>query len=146
MNTIQINKIMKTDKFTKKIYLGTFARDQLPSIIKYPACFIFNNQSSDQYGEHWVALFINKKRHAEFFDSFGNEPKYYNLDKYLQKFSKNYKIFNTLAIQSNDSTFCGYYCILFCLFKTRGYSMNKFLSFFKDTVSNDKLLKKLTKF
>ena len=30
MNTIQINKIMKSDKFTKKIYRGTFAKDQLP--------------------------------------------------------------------------------------------------------------------
>ena len=39
MNTIQINKIMKNDKFTKKIYLGTFAKDQLPIIKKYPACF-----------------------------------------------------------------------------------------------------------
>ena len=97
MNTIQINQIMKNDKHTKKIYLGTFARDQLPVIIKYPACLIFNNQTSNQQGEHWIALYFNKKKHAEFFDSFGNSPKLYNLDKYLQNCSKNYKTFKLIS-------------------------------------------------
>ena len=40
MNTIQINKIMKNDKFTKKIYLGTFAKDQLPTIKKI-SCLLY---------------------------------------------------------------------------------------------------------
>ena len=118
-------------------------RDQLPVIIKYPACLIFNNQTSNQQGEHWIALYFNKKKHAEFFDSFGNSPTYYKLNKYLKKSSTNKPSFSQLTIQSNDSTFCGYYCVLFLLFKARGYSLTKFLSFFKDNVSNEKLLKKL---
>ena len=38
MNTIQINKLMENDKYTKKIYLGTFPIDKLPEKLKYPSC------------------------------------------------------------------------------------------------------------
>ena len=79
MNTLQINKIIENDFYAKKYYLGTVAIDQLPQYFKYPSCFIVNNQKSNQPGQHWIAIYFGKNRKAEFFDSFGQNAKYYNL-------------------------------------------------------------------
>jgi len=145
MNTIQINKLMENDKYTKKIYLGTFPIDKLPVKLKYPSGFILNNQKSNEPGEHWIAIYFDKHKKCEFFDSFGNSPNYYNLQNYLKKVSKGHKTFNKKKLQSDYSSFCGYYCILFLLFKARCFSLKKFLSYFKDSHSNDILLKNLIK-
>ena len=112
MNNFQINKILKNDKFTKKIFYGALPIDKLPKKIKYPSCLIINNQSSEKQGEHWMAIYFDKKKEAIFFDSFGLSPKSYNLDKFLIKFSKKYS-FNNIQLQSIFSSYCGYYCILF---------------------------------
>ena len=50
-----------------------------------------------------------------------------------------------LKIEPDYSSFCGYYCILFSLFKARCFNLKKFLSYFKDSNSNDLLLKNLIK-
>ena len=141
MNTMQINKLMANDKFTKKIYLGTFPIDKLPTKIKYPSGFILNNQKSTEIGEHWIAMYFDNQKNCEFFDSFGNGPKFYNLGNYLNKMCNGYNSFNKKKLQSDYSSFCGYYCILFLLFKARCFSLRKFLSYFRDSNSNDLLLK-----
>ena len=66
MNTVQINQIMKKDEFTRKIYLGTLPIDKLPKKIKYPSCLVINNQKSNQPGEHWIAIYFDKKKELNF--------------------------------------------------------------------------------
>lgn len=144
MNTIQLNKILKIDKKTKNKFIGTFPIDLLPKNIKYPSCMIINNQPSNQEGEHWVAVYFNKNKTCDFFDSFGNSPKFYKINKYLNRYSK--RVYsNKIKIQSNYSLYCGIYCILFLLFKCRGFSMKKFTNFFKNPNYNDKHIKILLK-
>ena len=142
MNTLQINRIIAKDHYAKKYYLGTVAFDQLPKYIKYPSCLIVNNQSSNQPGQHWIAIYFEKNRKAEFFDSFGQGAKYYNLENYIRIRSKGY-VNNNVQLQSNDSNFCGYYCVLFILLKSRGWTLRKILKQFKSPNSNDRLFKKL---
>ena len=129
MNTIQLDMIMNLDKFSKNKYIGTFAFDKLPKKIKYPSCFIINNQPSHMDGEHWIAVYFSKNKSCHFFDSYGNHPKYFDLNNYLKKFCN--KIFyNKKQLQTNKSVYCGIYCILYLLFKCRGYSLKKFLKNF----------------
>lgn len=142
MNTVQINNIMHTDKYTKSIYLGTKSLDKLPKIRKYPSCLIVNNQSSKRPGEHWVAIYYDKNKYGEFFDSFGMNPTFYKLNSYLKSSSSKFR-FNTKVLQTQSSSYCGFYCILFLLFKARGYSLEKFISLFKNPYKNDKLLNEL---
>ena len=78
-----LEEILKIDKDTKKIFLGVFARDELPKRVKYPSCFILNTQPRSQEGEHWLAIYFDHKRNCYFFDSYGNSPKYFGLDKYI---------------------------------------------------------------
>lgn len=144
MNTIQLNQIMKYDNYSKELYLGTFAIDTIPCISKYPSCLIINNQTSIQNGQHWIAIFFNSNKTAEFFDSYGNPPIFYGLNYYINKYSSTY-IFNHKQVQSINSSNCGYYCVLFLLFKSRGLSMETYLSHFKDSNLNDKMLDKLKK-
>jgi hypothetical protein len=144
MNTIQIDKIMKKHYFTNKIYLGTFAIDKLPIEVKYPSCLIVNNQKSSEEGEHWIAIYFGKNKQAEFFDSFGNPPKRFGLDKYINKHSSR-MTFNKIKLQSNYSLFCGYYCLLYLIYKCKGFSLNYFLNFFNKPIDNDRIFLNLIK-
>ena len=53
-----------------------------------------NTENRNKPGQHWLALHCDNKGKCNFFDSFGNPPKYYN-KKGVQGFSE----------------FCGFYCI-----------------------------------
>lgn len=143
MNSVQLNKIMKTQQNTKPYYLGTFSVNNLPRP-EYPSCFIFNNQKSIQPGQHWIAIYFSKNKIAEFFDSFGNSPKFYGIEKYLLKNSKSYK-WNTKILQSKFSPYCGLYCALYLIIKCKNKSLNFFLRLFQSPINNDNYLKKIIK-
>ena len=144
MNSLQLNKVMKSQKETRKSYLGTFALDKLPQKVRYPSCLIVNNQKSTEPGEHWVAIYFGKNKKAEFFDSFGNSPHTFGLEKYIQNNSLTMK-FNRIKLQSDFSLFCGYYCVLYLIYKCKGYSLNYFLKLFDNPIDNDKIFLKLIK-
>ena len=57
LNTLQLLKIINEDKHTKDIFLGVFARDQLPKVDRYPACLIVNTDPSYLNGEHWFNVY-----------------------------------------------------------------------------------------
>ena len=48
MNSFEIYKIIKNDKFASKNFIGVFARDQLPKKIKFPSSFIINTDKSTE--------------------------------------------------------------------------------------------------
>ena len=136
MYETQIIEILQKDGFTKKIFIGIFARDELPTNIKYPSCFIFNTKPRNHSGEHWLALYFDEKGNAFFFDSYGNHPSAFNMETYLNKFSNSWT-YNKIRIQGNSS-YCGYYCIIFLLLKARLKSHIFFRYFNKNYYLNDK--------
>lgn len=95
--------------------------------------YIINLADSDNPGTHWTSLYI-KDNIAIYFDSYGLAP-----PKDIQKFVKGKKLlYNTDHIQSDTSTACGYYCVLFLYhfnnlnkdyktLKQFGYALNKYL-------------------
>ncbi len=44
MNNIQLNEVLKTDRYTKKNFIGCFPLDKLPKITNYPSCMIVNHK------------------------------------------------------------------------------------------------------
>ena len=143
MNNIQIENILTQDKFSKKHFIGVFSRDNLPSKVIIPSTLIFNSDISSGPGEHWLALNYTKNGNCEFFDSLGLGPHFYGIDKYLKDTSKICKI-NKNAIQSLNSSYCGFYSIFFVLVRSRNYSYKTFLnSFGKNTKKNDIYLQKM---
>ena len=145
MNSLQIKEILLNDKFSKKYFKKVIAIDQLPQSknkIKNSA-FVINTDEHYKEGQHWIAIFYTKNRKCEFFDSFGMGPKFYGLDNFLRKTS--YSCYtNKSAIQSIISEYCGIYCVLFILFRSRDISFEKFLNYFDvNSFKNDKNIKKL---
>ena len=130
LSTLQLINFIKQDKLASTSFIGVFARDQLPTRIKYPCCFIVNTDKSDQKGEHWLAFYYDKHGNASFFDSFGNHPSYFKLDKYLSKTASKWN-YNTKQLQSYRTKVCGYYCVLFILYLSRGHDMKTFVNKFK---------------
>ena len=44
LNELDLKNYIKLCKKTDQIFLGVFARDELPKV-KYPSCFIINNKN-----------------------------------------------------------------------------------------------------
>lgn len=143
MNAIQIEKILYKHAFTKNIFKAVLAFDELPKKIEKPSAYIINTHTRDKEGEHWLAVFFLQNGNAEFFDSFGLGPRFYGLDQFLIKTSKTC-FYNTLALQSLNSQYCGFYCVLFILIKCKQISFFNFLNYFnEDTIKNDKEIENL---
>jgi hypothetical protein len=64
----QIEYILSRNIFTKSIFLGALAFDELIVIKTYLACLIINTEkrSSNKTG-HWIAIYFSKIKEAFFF-------------------------------------------------------------------------------
>ncbi len=141
MLATSIHKILKNDEKTSTFFIGVFARDRLPNLKKKKCCLVLNTDSHEKPGEHWLAIYVDENGFGEFFDSYANNPERFGLINYL---NKNCRIwtYNKQIIQGN-SNFCGYYCVLFLLFRARNKA-NKFFSYFNSSLENNDLkIKKL---
>lgn len=133
-----IEKVLLKDPYTKKIFTGVYARDELPKKPKWPECFIINTDPRSKPGTHWLAIHYNQDGHCYFFDSYGFRPAHFRLESYINSTSTSWT-YNKIRIQGN-SDYCGYYCILFLLFKCRDKSLQFFNSFSKNYYVNDKII------
>ena len=138
MNSYTIEQIMRRDEITKNIFLGVYPRDKIPRIKKVPSCLILNTDPSSTGGEHWLAMYVDKNNHCEFFDSYGNHPRQFNLEVYLNKEFNSWD-WSTPNIQG-VSNFCGYYCILFIMYNSRNKLKQFYDEFKKNPLTNDKKL------
>jgi hypothetical protein len=142
MNNIQIENILKLDRFSQKCFLGVFARNNLPKVVSYPSAFIFNTDVKSGKGMHWLSIIFTKDKKCQFFDSLGFPPTFYGLENYIKKRSSSL-VFNKHPIQSLNSNYCGLYALLFILVLCRGQSFSNFLGrFHLDTNKNDLIIKK----
>lgn len=140
MDNYQIEKILRSDSYTRKRFLGVFPSDKIPKKIKKtPTCFIVNVDSSKKPGSHWVAFYVHSPNLLEFFDSYGNPPSMYPgpIEKYAAYFDNVES--NPLRLQSLTTKVCGQYCIYYLYSKCRGKNLKKILSVFGNSLmSNDK--------
>ena len=61
MYEFTIEKILSTDKATSKIFLGAFAKNEVPTAFKFPTCFIVNTHARNRPGQHWLAFIMTLK-------------------------------------------------------------------------------------
>lgn len=95
-------------------WVGVFARDELPNLnsLQRPFALIVNTQPRGQSGEHWLAIYGPWTGRLQFFDSFGRDPKFYNLKYDLVNHHQSF--------QSYSSANCGHYCIWFLYARALG--------------------------
>ena len=138
MYEFTIEKILSTDKTTSKIFLGAFAKNEVPTAFKFPACFIANTQARNRPGQHWLAFYYDSKGTCYFFDSYGRTPNYYNFKSYIQRTAK--KCYYTNKRIQGDSYICGLYCVFYLLFKARNKEKIFFSKFTKSLKKNDEYI------
>jgi hypothetical protein len=130
----QIEEILKKEP----TFIGCLARDELPTKITYPCCFVLNTEPRKKPGEHWLAINYNDVGFCYFFDSYGQPPSIYNLDSYIKATSKKYT-WNQKRIQG-QSSYCGYYAVLFLLFLKSGKLTEFFSKFTNNLSKNDQFI------
>lgn len=137
MNSIEIEKCLRKNKFTRKYFLGVFPCNLLPKekIHKKPCILIVNTDPNNKEGRHWTSIWLTK-RNTDFFDSSG---KSFKQNKFFNQFilkNCNHTIvtYNGSQIQQNYSNVCGKYCCLFSLYRSKNYTYKKFLKLFNDSL------------
>ena len=136
-----IDEVLRTAPETRHIFLGVFARNELPLHPAYPSCLVFNTEPRGLSGEHWLGLFYDEMGRCDFFDSYAMPASRYGLNAYLDKTATAWKG-NKKRIQG-DSLYCGHYVIFFLLFRARSEALTFFQSFGTNFSRNDKKLKAL---
>ena len=110
-----VEDLGKTLLTAKMNFLGVFPCDLQPTIKAKTFSLIFNTGDSSTAGEHFVAIFANK-RTLYYFDSFGKRPTDTNIKYFIKKIIGKRKFnVNLITIQDDNSTFCGYFCLGFLL-------------------------------
>ena len=140
MNTSQITRALKQDRFTKRTFRGVFPSDKLPKTLdKFPCAIVANTDPSNEPGTHWVAFYFPSEHKGEMFDSFGRSLEYYKdtFRDFLDKHDTEWE-FNTRTLQSVWSDVCGQYCLFYLCQRSRGHSLSKIAHVFNNnTMSND---------
>ena len=70
MNTLQIERLLKKDLKSKTIFKKVCALDQLEKPT-FSSAYVINSDPSSKPGEHWVAVYFDKRGRGEYFDSYG---------------------------------------------------------------------------
>ena len=128
MSSLQIEGLLKKDPQTKKIFKKVSALNERKALSCLSA-YVINSDTSNKKGDYWVAVYFNKNRRGEYFDSYELLPAILGLEAYTDRFSLDW-IYNCKAIQSLFSNVCEHYCVNFILFCCRNISLHAILSLF----------------
>lgn len=141
MNSLQLKEAL--DTVMKARTLGVFPSDRIPRIWSRPAAIIANLDDHTRSGSHWVGFYVTKDGVGSYFDSLGFPPLNSTFSNRLTINSKRYD-WNRKKIQSDSSTVCGQYCLVFLYYLNKGFSLNEFCQMFTDNYKkNDILINKL---
>ena len=137
MDTLQIERILKTDSCANKIFKGVYPKDLLPTV-EYPGGYVVNTDPSSSFGEPWVAMFFNNEGSAEYFDSYGLHPIVHGLEDFMDSYSSSW-IHNSKTLQSFVSQVWGHYIVYYILFRLRSCSLPEILIHFSSNIAlNDR--------
>ena len=93
-------------------YLGCYARNKIPKWAWKKTGFMIVNMDDLGGGTHWVYGATDEKNNY-YFDSFGMPPPTQVRDGMKKSGKKCF--FNTIQIQDDDSSSCGWFCCYFGL-------------------------------
>lgn len=130
MNTSQIETILKSNRYTKRIFHGVYSVDQLPELsLNVPVACVVNLDGSDKPGSHWVGVYKDSNNESsEYFDSLGEAPPDESHTWRIQRFlGLTYRYNNTL-IQYPLTTTCGQHVIYYIFHKSKGRDLQDIIN------------------
>jgi len=124
MNTLQINKILSQNRFSKDCFKGITPADKIIPYKEYPYALVANTDNYGEKGTHWVAFYVTDSESVEYFDSFALPPNI-EISKFLAIF-KNVRV-NTTRIQAIYDISCGPHVIYFIIKRCMGISFDSII-------------------
>ena len=147
-NKISASFITKALKCSPN-FIGCFAENQLKSltVTHFPCFLIVNVDSTETNGSHWLAIGIFKNS-IEIFDPLGFTIFNWarvpcDLLDFLHRMSLTRQVRVSPRIQSDQSTFCGFYCIFYIILRRFTVLRNivaRFSIIFSKMIQNDNVL------
>ena len=130
-----IEKVLKKDIYTRRIYQGIYSEDTLKEVRAGYACVV-NSSPAEKKGEHWFVVSNLRKKNIEFLCSYRSNPKDYpNVYKVLKATGK--KITQLpRRLQGDLSSSCGPWCLFFFYCLSRHFSANEISSHFFSSSSS----------
>ena len=124
-----------------KLYWNTsqFADGALDRLEKptFPSAYVINSDPSNKPGEHWVAVYFDKRGRGEFLDSYGLSPLLVGLKSYMDTHSLSGWIYNSKTLQAYFSSFCNHYCVYFISFRCRSAPLHAIVSDFTSNLTEN---------
>ncbi|MGN6671133.1 MAG: hypothetical protein ACTHJ4_06310 [Candidatus Nucleicultricaceae bacterium] len=119
---------MTRNSLTRKAYVGCFAADQIPKLRSpMPQCMVVNLDTSDGVGTHWVGIYIQSPKEADYFDSFAEWP---STSEHIRHFLKQFEKINksSKSLQSERSSACGKHVIYFLCRRCQGWPLKRIIA------------------
>jgi hypothetical protein len=139
MDSTTLLRLCLRDSLISRCFVGVFPCNKLPKKISWPTCLIANTQPSNNDGEHWIAIFINKEGYGDYFCSYGQKPLKVFAD-FLDKHTQSW-YYSQKCLQNELSTTCGQYCLFFLHARANGLSLEKLQTLFtRDKLENDEIV------
>jgi len=136
MDSQQINRLVRRHV---RSFDGVYSRNNLPQH-PGPKLLVANTDTSDDPGQHWIAISVDRRGNGQFFDSFGRPPTG-TFRHYLNKHCRTWT-YNKIQLQSAASELCGQYCVVWCVFISRQVALSSLLSSV-DTGLNDSIIRSI---
>lgn len=143
MNTSQLECMIDCDPMLRDNVIGVYGADQLPlRRFRKAYGFIANTRPYPLPG-HWCAFYDDGLGHVMFFDSYGRIPSQNSVyfERWIHRMATTVQM-NRVQIQSDDSTVCGLYCIMFLRHLLNGDTLDDFIQSFdsNNTLANDSFI------
>ena len=144
MSWLSDNEILRKikrngDLKTLKAFGGVYPMDDLPKFIPhYPFMAVINTHSHNLPGEHWIAIYINKDRRGEVFDSLATPTSLY-LIRWLNRHTRSWRT-NRHRYQNPLSSFCGCFVLFYTLQRSECDMMECVTGHFSADVSTNETI------
>ena len=87
MNTLQIERMLKTDSCAKTVFKGVFFLRICFLLLSTLGVILSTLIQASSSGEHWVAMFFKDEGSGEYFDSYGLHPIIHALQDFMDSCS-----------------------------------------------------------
>ena len=138
MDNTTLTRLLNLHPITREAFHGVFAFDTVPIKIRHkPWAIIFNEDTSNKSGSHWIAAFCPAEGAGEYFDTRGFPP-HIKGSKIFKLMGTNC-VYNSLLVQNPLTSVCGQHCLYFIFQRCKGVEFKNILSVYNlaNTLQND---------
>ena len=101
-----------------------------------------NTDPDHPMGQHWIAIYIDANSRGEYYDPTGRPPHESAYVNFMNKRCLHWT-YNTVRVQEEGSTVCGFHCIFYLIHRCAGHSMTDVTSLLENTVEATGIVQRL---